>query len=62
MNKRPSAISRFFEGLFSYAAILPSFYTSYPYFSADRLLTIDWYNVRDDMGHAIYKYEKERKK
>lgn len=61
MKKKPSAIARFFKGFFSYAAILPSFYKSYPYFTPDKLLTIDWYNARDDIRYVINKYKKESK-
>jgi len=61
MKKLTSIIANFFKGLASYAAILPSFFTSYPYSHEDKSLTNDWYNIGEDINQAIAKYDKEGK-
>jgi hypothetical protein len=61
MRYKKSALRQFIKGFYSFAAILSSFYTSYPYYSEERLLTLDWVNIGDDLRHAIYKYDHKSK-
>ncbi len=61
MYSKYKLLVRFFQGFCSFAAILPSFYTSYPYINKDNILADDWQKIANDLYDAISKYEKMEK-
>jgi hypothetical protein len=59
MKTFTAIFTNFYKGLAAYSAILPSFYTSYPYQFDEAALGKDWYNICGDFNNAVKKFDQQ---